>query len=92
MAQKWFSLATDTVIRKGHFPTQDNFVEKLIDPEIIWLLGDSDGSRAEMRFLCSEFKIVHHCNWKDYSKSCTTHIQEYLEIINHSCHQIFGQF
>jgi len=64
----------------------------MIDPEINFIVGDSDGSRAEMRFLCSEFKIVHHCNWKDYSKTCTTHIQEYLDILNHSCHQSFGQF
>ena len=41
--------------------------------------------------LCSEFKLAHHCHWKNYSKSCTNHIMDYLELMNHSCHDLFGE-
>ena len=63
----------------------------MIDPGITLLSGELSTRFKKMKGLCSEFKIVHHCNWKNYTKSCSTHVREYLKIMNHSCHHLFGK-
>ena len=96
MVKTWYNSATDTLARKGFLSQRVlKFVPK---PEAIdltlcnFLTDDYPQFIGEILLpLCSEFKLTHHCNWKNYSKSCTNHIMDYLELMNHSCHDLFGE-
>ena len=78
--------------RKIAVAVRSNFAVRKFDPEKRWLNGEGSSRFEVLSTLCPEFKIVHHCNWKNFSKPCTTHIKDYLDLLNHSCHGSFGKF
>ena len=99
MATAWYDIYTDRLKRKGLFSNvfirksdfwDDYWIDFFNDffnhnDLMTFLMADESSLQAnKMPPVCLKFNSIHHCNWRNYSKSCTTRVQDYLEILNHS--------